>query len=157
MNDANREVALFNCLEIPNDDVKLTVVECLNNVPLSEFEQEEIGSIIRVLSTYKNIGAGKTEFVLSKIFWILTKLTKDKESDSGKNFRLKYGEKGIKEALDILIRNLQRQVDDPAEEQEKLALSLSLIHFLKFTSVNPDLKRYMLNRHDDFKQAMYAE
>ena len=38
LNDASRETALFNCLEVPNDDVKLAVVECLNNVPLSEFD-----------------------------------------------------------------------------------------------------------------------
>ena len=36
LNDASRETALF--LEVPNDDVKLAVVECLNNVPLSEFD-----------------------------------------------------------------------------------------------------------------------
>jgi hypothetical protein len=82
------------------------VVECLNNVPLSEFDNEEIATIIRLLGSYKNIGAGKTEFVLAKIFWILTKLTKEKEEKSGKDFRMKYGEKAIKEALDILIRNL---------------------------------------------------
>jgi hypothetical protein len=42
LNDNGRETGLFNCLEIPNDDVKLAVVECLNNVPLSEFDNEEI-------------------------------------------------------------------------------------------------------------------
>lgn len=92
-------------MEIPNDEVKLAVVECLNNVPLSEFDTEEIATIIRLLGSYKNIGAGKTELVLAKIFWILTKLTKDKEADSGRNFRMKFGEKAIAEALDILIRN----------------------------------------------------
>lgn len=116
LNDANREAALFNCLEVPNDDVKLAVVECLNNVPLSEFDTEEIATIIRLLGSYKNIGAGKTEYVLAKIFWILMKLTKDKESDSGKNFRMKFGEKAISEALDILIRNQMRVVEDKEEE-----------------------------------------
>jgi len=80
---------------VPNDEVKLAVVECLNNVPLSEFDSEEIATIIRLLGSYKNIGAGKTEYVLSKIFWMLTKLANDKESDAGKNFRLKFGEKAI--------------------------------------------------------------
>ena len=116
MNDANREAALFNCLEVPNDDVKLAVVECLNNVPLSEFDTEEISTLIRLLGSYKNIGAGKTEYVLAKIFWILIKLTRDKESESGKNFRMKFGEKAITEALDILIRNQMRLVDDMEEE-----------------------------------------
>lgn len=97
---------------MPNDEVKLAVVACLNNVPLAEFDTEEIGTIIRLLSSYKNIGAGQTELVLAKIFWILTKLTKAKEEDSGKNFRIKFGERAITEALDILIRNQRREVDD---------------------------------------------
>jgi hypothetical protein len=42
LNDNGRETGLFNCLEVPNDEVKLAVVECLNNVPLSEFDNEEI-------------------------------------------------------------------------------------------------------------------
>mmetsp|Transcript_7293 Transcript_7293/g.5585 ORF Transcript_7293/g.5585 Transcript_7293/m.5585 type:complete len:232 (+) Transcript_7293:161-856(+) len=105
LNSVQREAALFNCLEVPNDEVKLAVVECLNNVPLSEFEADEIATIIRLLGSYKNIGAGQTELVLSKIFWIVCKLTIDKESEAGNNFRLKFGEKAISEALDILIRN----------------------------------------------------
>lgn len=96
---------MFFCLEVPNDEVKLAVVECLNNVPLSEFDTEEIATITRLLGTYKNIGAGKTEFVLSKIFWILIKLTVENEADAGKNFRRKFGERAVGEALDILIRN----------------------------------------------------
>lgn len=126
-------------------------------MPLSEFDTEEIATIIRLLGSYKNIGAGKTEYVLAKIFWILMKLTKDKESDSGKNFRMKFGEKAISEALDILIRNQMRVVEDPEEEMEKLALSISCVHFLKFTSINPDLKKYMSNRHEEFKKAVFAD
>lgn len=156
LNESQREDALFNCLEVPNDEVKLAVVECLNNVPLSEFDTEEIATIIRLLGSYKNIGAGKTELVLSKIFWILTKLTVDNESDSGKNFRLKFGEKAISEGIDILIRNQQRQVDDE-EAFEKLALSLSCLQFLKYTSTNAELRRYMINRTESFKQALFAE
>jgi hypothetical protein len=55
------------------------------------------------------------------------KLVKEKEADSGKTFRMKYGEKAINEALDILTRNLQRNIDDEEEEMEKLALSLSVL------------------------------
>ena len=84
LNDAKREQALFKSLEMPNDGVKLAVVSCLNRVPLSEFDIDEIGQMVRLLGTYKNIGAGKTELVLAKIFWILTKLAKDREFDSGK-------------------------------------------------------------------------
>ena len=77
LNDVSREAALFNCLEVPNDEVRLAVVECLNSVPLDEFDNEEIGTILRIVGQCKNIGAGKTELVLSKIFWILTKLVRE--------------------------------------------------------------------------------
>ena len=50
-----------------------------------------------------------------------------------------------------------RFVEDPEEEQEKLALSISCVHFLKFCSINPDLKKNMANRHDEFKRALYAD
>ena len=42
LNNNNREQALFNCLIIPDDGVRLAVVECLFVVPLDEFEQDEI-------------------------------------------------------------------------------------------------------------------
>jgi len=68
LNNNNREQALFNCLIIPDDDVRLAVVECLFVVPLDEFEQDEINSITKVLSLCTNIGAGRTELVLSVIY-----------------------------------------------------------------------------------------
>ncbi len=150
LNESSRETALFNCIEVPNDDLKLAVVECLYNVSLSEFDSEELTQIVKVLSSCKNIGAGKTELVLAKLFWILTKLTKEEEEDSGKTFRLKFGEKAIKEACDILERNLKRQIEhgEEDEELEKLSLSLSCLHFLKFSSENSDTKKYLLNKHD---------
>ena len=49
MNDSQREAALFNCLEIPNDDVRLAVVGCLFNVPLGELDVEEIGQLLRLM------------------------------------------------------------------------------------------------------------
>ena len=42
LNGINREAALFNCLAIPDDNVRLACVECLFVVPLDEFDQEEI-------------------------------------------------------------------------------------------------------------------
>ena len=42
LNEADREQALFKCLEIPNDDVRLAVVHCLYYVPIEEIDAEEI-------------------------------------------------------------------------------------------------------------------
>lgn len=65
LNESGREIALFNCLQVPNDEVRLAVVRCLNNVPLSEFDNEEIATLNKLLGSYKNIGAGQTELVLA--------------------------------------------------------------------------------------------
>lgn len=48
-------------------------------------------------------------------------------------------------------------MEDPDEEMEKLALSLSCLHFLKFASTNAELRRYMANRGEKFQKALYAE
>jgi hypothetical protein len=74
LNDNHREDALFKCLIIPDDEVRLAVVECLFVVPLDEFDSEEIARITKIMSSCSNIGAGKTELVLSTIYWICTKL-----------------------------------------------------------------------------------
>lgn len=58
MNENGREAALFNCLKIPDDNVRLAVVECLLVVPLDEFDFGEISIVTNVISTCTNIGAG---------------------------------------------------------------------------------------------------
>jgi hypothetical protein len=47
MNENGRETALFNCLKIPDD-----------NVRLDEFDYGEINIVTNVISTCNNIGAG---------------------------------------------------------------------------------------------------
>ena len=75
LNDNYRENLLFSCLAIPSDYVKLAVVRCLYNVKLEEFDKEEINNLVELIKSYKNVGAGQTEKVLSFIFYILSKLT----------------------------------------------------------------------------------
>ena len=156
MNESQRETALFNCLEIPNDDVRLAVVGCMFNVPLGELDVEEIGQLLRLMQ-YQNIGAGKTEIVLSTIFWILTKLLKDTESLASSQFKTKFSIQAINEALQILKRNQQRVVDDEEEEWEKYVLSLSILNFFKFASEVEQTKMHLKNRSDELKQILFAE
>ena len=49
MNDNERENAMFNCLEVPSDDVRLEVVKCLYNVPLAQIDNDEIRKLINVI------------------------------------------------------------------------------------------------------------
>lgn len=58
LNECQRETLLFSCLQIPSDDVKLAVVKCLYNVKIEEFDKEEINTLVDMIKTYKNVGAG---------------------------------------------------------------------------------------------------
>lgn len=112
LNQNKREDALFNCLAIPDDSVRLAVVRCLYVVPLDEFDSEEIERITSIVTTCNNICAGETELILSTIYWICTKFVTPSSDDSASNsstiFINKFGEQTINEALNILAKNLER-------------------------------------------------
>jgi hypothetical protein len=74
MNNIERETVLFNCLLIPDDNVKLAVVQCIFVVPLDEFETDEISQFAKIVSNTHNVGKGKTELVIAFIFWIFCRL-----------------------------------------------------------------------------------
>ena len=40
---------MFKCIEIPNDDVKLAVVNCLYYVPIKEIDAEEIDQLLKLM------------------------------------------------------------------------------------------------------------
>lgn len=141
---------------MPNDDVRLAVVECLFNVPLIQFENEEINTLTRLM-TAQNIGAGKTEIVLSKIFWILTKMVKDTDSLASKQFKSKNALVTINDALSILKRNQFREVDDEEEEHEKYTLSLSILNFLKHCSLESKIRHHLEGKKDILKEILFAE
>jgi hypothetical protein len=101
LNESEREKALFLCLQVPNDTVRLEIVKCLLNVPLDEFDVDEIAEIVNIMKT-TNIGVGNTEIVLSYIFWIITNLVKDQETTSGHVFRTKFCSEAIEIALNVL-------------------------------------------------------
>ena len=82
----------------------------------------------------QNIGAGKTEIVLSYIFWILTKMILDRSSNAGRVFRSKFGMSAINQSLKIMLKNQLREVEDDDEEIEKYTLALSILNFLKVAS-----------------------
>ena len=77
LNDNGREDALFKSLAVNNDDVKLAVVKCLFVVPLDELDIAEIRQIVAIVSSCKSISSGKTELVLSTVYWICFKLANE--------------------------------------------------------------------------------
>ena len=70
-------------------------------------------------------------------------MIKDTESDASKNFKTKFSLQATNQALQILRRNQERQVDDEEEELEKYTLSLSILNFFKFASEVKDTKVHL--------------
>mmetsp|Transcript_12897 Transcript_12897/g.16573 ORF Transcript_12897/g.16573 Transcript_12897/m.16573 type:complete len:81 (-) Transcript_12897:3575-3817(-) len=50
LNAADREDALFKVLVVPNDDVRLAVVNCLYWVPIDEIDGSEIDKLLKMMS-----------------------------------------------------------------------------------------------------------
>lgn len=151
LNDLDREKALFNCLKIPDDGVRLAVVKCLFVIPIDQFSMEEIDHITKIMGNCNNIGAGRTELVLSTIYWICTKFVNgdiENKEDSPYIFQNKFGEKTISEAINIMERNQIRIVEVEDEDVEKYGLSLSILNFMKASSEKPEMSKYLRNKQD---------
>lgn len=163
LNENRREDALFNCLNIMDDNVRLAVVQCLFVVKLDDFDSDEISKITRIMSNCNNIGAGKTEMVLSTIYWICTKFVvkplqePDIDHHSSDIFMMKFGEKSIKDAINILHRNLIRDVQLMEDDEEKYTLSVSILNFIKASSKASKMKQYLVDKQDVFKQILISE
>lgn len=91
-------------------------MDALYNVNLDEFDIEEIETLRKNLQV-QNISAGDTEFILSTIFWILTKLVKETKASSADEFKTKsLCKETVDEAISILIKNSHRRIEDEDEE-----------------------------------------
>lgn len=147
LNDFDREEGLFNVLDIPNDDVRLAVVNCLYYVPIDEIDSLEITLILNLLDLQsQNVGVGKTELVLAVIFNILSNLVRDtqkKNAEVTSLFKNKFSNRAISLGIEILQMNQERTVDDLEEETEKYTLALSILNFFKHASLEAKTKNQL--------------
>ncbi|GBG24703.1 Somatic embryosis receptor kinase 5 [Hondaea fermentalgiana] len=159
LNKKNRETFLFACLETPSDEVRLAAVRCLQEIPLAEFEMNEINYLVEMLSSVINISSGKTEEVLGGSFRLLTKVCLSPHA-SGASFRLSFAEKSAAAALSILERNEKRDTRGNAEEsRQKRVLSTACVQFLQAASQFQSLRNY-LSSHEVLKRmvaVLYTE
>lgn len=79
------------------------------------------------------------------------------ELESSNIFQNKFGDMATTEALQILQRNLLRDVDDDDEDIEKYTLSLSILNFLKSATHAPIMMKYLRNRKKLFKKILLNE
>ena len=160
LNENGRENYLFKCFVIPDDEVRLSLVNCILQVPQKQLDYQEISNLMKTISESKNIGAGKAEEIFSTIFLILINLVTDTEQPAFKNFRIKDGSNAIFHWLEILHKNQKRFIEEEEEADEKLMLSVSCLFFLKESSMSPEMKVHMLDNSDfaeTFQEILISE
>ena len=135
-----REKALFCLIQVNDDKLKLAVVCCLFTVPPDELDIEELNSIVEIVATCINVGAGDTEIIIAVVHWIFYKLTEvdyqyiDRDQyRSSKLFQQQKGAEALALSLKILDMNLDETRADEGDD-EKYPLAMSILNFWKVAS-----------------------
>ncbi|EAS05094.2 hypothetical protein TTHERM_01287970 (macronuclear) [Tetrahymena thermophila SB210] len=137
-----RENNLFKCLAIPNDDVRLVIVECLMTMPIEQWKSQQICVLFNIANGYKSLGAGKTEKVLSNIFMIASKFCILSDEKKSKDFEIIYAENSVLDVQKVLLIDMERDLrEDPDEEQEKIELAIACVNFLISLSAKFELRK----------------
>ena len=116
---AGREQALFAALEVPDDELKVLVMQCLLEVPVSNLQAEEVQNIVNIIANCDNLTVGRTEEIIGYTFTILKKLVLD-DGEEGAQFR-RFHAATVHMALDVLVRNSARDTRDQRQESEEKA------------------------------------
>ena len=126
---------LFAALEVPDDDLKVLVMECLEEMPLDNLQAPEVANIVSIVADCENLSLGRTEEILRHAFSIMSKLALD-DGEEGAHFR-RFHSATIHMALDILVRNTGRDTRSSNDEtEEKTQLSVGCVNFLRAASVD---------------------
>ena len=129
----SRVQVLFQALEAPDDDLKVLVMECLEEVPIDNLQAAEVANIVAIVADCDNLTVGRTEEILGHTFSILKKLAVD-DGEEGQHFR-RFHAATIHMALEILVRNSGRDTRGHfVESEEKAALSIGCVEFLRASS-----------------------
>ena len=123
----------FKAFEVPDDDLKVVVMECLLEVPVSNLQAEEVQNIVQIIANCDNLTVGSTEVIIGSAFQILRKMVLD-DGDEGVHFR-RFHAATIHMALDIIVRNSGRDTrENRVESEEKTVLSTACVDFLRAAS-----------------------
>ena len=116
-----------------------------------QFDSQEIRQLQNIIGGYKNIGAGKSEQILSNIFMILSKFMvsnvglKDGMRTISKKLEQFFQvcfENSLNDCITYLLKNMSRNLTADAEEnEEKLELAFSCVNFLKAATQTENIKR----------------
>ncbi|CAD7922663.1 unnamed protein product [Amoebophrya sp. A120] len=147
---AQRETVLMSLLEVPSDELRISVMKCISKVPLSQLDLDETGKLIKVMSDTRVVGVGRTEYVLSMVISMLRIITcatpENSEPDDavvGEAFRDHQAELAVAEVFDTLYRNSVRDTfGSEDEEDEKLQLSSHCLSFLVEASQFSSMRKF---------------
>ena len=132
LEDGGIDLVLFNGLSVDNDNFKLAIANVLNMKDVDQFCYEDTIWISSLFQCFKNVGSGKNEKVCGTLYLILTKIIKFSDRKKVTEIIIQKGEYLVNEALDILLKNSQRDLrQDHCEQEEKDELSVCITQFLK--------------------------
>ena len=140
MNNLNRDVALTNCLLLPNEDVKLSIVNCFFSIQVEQLEPEELTAIYKQLTYLSSIN-GKMISIVAIIFiilnkWFLYHLIQKNYS------KIETCKEAIFLGMNLLYKNdLTKAVYD-SRNAKKTFLSAILVMFLVNVSTFEYTKKY---------------
>jgi hypothetical protein len=124
---------LFQALEAPDDDLKVIIMECLEEVPINNLQAAEVANIVSIVADCDNLTVGRMEEIIGHTFSILGRLAAD-DGEEGLHFR-RFHAATIHMALDVLVRNSGRDTrGHHTESEEKAALSNGCVDFLRVSS-----------------------
>jgi len=137
---ADLEDVLFECLNCPNDDVKVSAVECLAGIRTDKLKAEDIAKMVKVVTECQSVSEGRMEDVIGGVLKNLEKIGnlvythRDPEThQNARDFHRIHGEKLIERALDTLVQMSQRDTQylSPTEVIEKSSLCHICVSFLR--------------------------
>jgi hypothetical protein len=144
LNEMNRDTALCNCLTIPNDEVKKSLVECLYALDYTEFDPEEINNLNQQTKNI-NLTGGIIEYVVAVVYTILTKSYTNFMS-LGYVDKLEQNKDSFTLAYEILAKNQERIPHYKIEFDRKDLLNTCMIVFLYNISCYDELKLIFLDK-----------
>jgi len=135
MDGAQRERLLFRLLKVNSDGVRDAVMACLAKVDSSELDSEEVGFLIQLLDSTKDLTA--EDALLCKVIDQLTTFANESTGSGGAGAALKadHAEHSIESVMNILVKNERRNTyGDAREEEQKTELSKACVEFLQAAS-----------------------
>lgn len=139
LNDNGRERIVFNCLNVPDANVRLCAAGCISEVPTDMLDEAEVEALTRIfLESRSYMTNGDNERVVGKLLDIMTRLAVEFESSGGKAFMNGKNVRAVVSTCSMLEENLSRNTfGDEDESAEKEYLSLRCTRFLRAISDCP--------------------